>query len=212
MEQSKKFVLLKAFLPGTSFEFYKKRIEKEMRINGYYHPQQIVVRVLDELLPTMRSDITPKMYQEMEEAKKNSWRNDQNRQVRLEAASRLSQLVFGQERVDPLFYKIYTKIKKTENSSFRETSLHALRAVITQAGDKMSEPIRKSILAKKTRSAAAGCFGALFRHLPADELVTLFNDYLIQDDPSLDWTLRHGKSACLSVALKEAAENVYTPE
>jgi hypothetical protein len=35
---------------------------------------------------------------------------------------------------------------------------------------------------------------------------------LIQDDPSLDWTLRHGKSACLSVALKEAAENVYTPE
>jgi hypothetical protein len=35
---------------------------------------------------------------------------------------------------------------------------------------------------------------------------------LIQDDSSLDWTLRHGKSACLSVALKEAAENVYTPE
>jgi hypothetical protein len=30
-----------------------------MRINGYYH-LQIVVRVLDELLPTMRCDITPK--------------------------------------------------------------------------------------------------------------------------------------------------------
>jgi hypothetical protein len=67
---------------------------------------------------------------------------------RSESSSRLlSQLVFGQERVDPLFYKIYTKTKKTENSSFKETSLHALRAVITQAGDKMSEPIRKSILA-----------------------------------------------------------------
>ncbi|EFX60775.1 hypothetical protein DAPPUDRAFT_123009, partial [Daphnia pulex] len=72
MEQSKKFVLLKyinslcvdkfmtwACLPGTSFDVYKIRIEKEMRINGYYH-LQIVVRVLDELLPTMRCDITPK--------------------------------------------------------------------------------------------------------------------------------------------------------
>ncbi|EFX72837.1 hypothetical protein DAPPUDRAFT_325875 [Daphnia pulex] len=60
----------KAFLPGTSFDVYKKWIEKEMRINGYYHPQ-IVVRVLDDLLPTMRCDITPKrsLYQEMEESK-----------------------------------------------------------------------------------------------------------------------------------------------
>jgi hypothetical protein len=77
----------------------------------------------------------------------------------------------------------------------------------------MSEPIRKSILAslqsmlshpeEKTRSAAAGCLGALFRQLPADELVTLFNNYLIQDDPSLDWTLCHGKSACLSVTSRK---------
>ena len=86
----------------------------------------------------------------------------------------------------------------------------------------MSEPIRKSITATlqsmlshsedTTQSAAAGCLGALFRRLPADELEALVNECLIHDDPSLDWTLRHGRSAVLSVALKEAAEQVYTAE
>ena len=32
------------------------------------------------------------------------------------------------------------------------------------------------------------------------------------DDPSIDWTLRHGRSAVLSVALKEAPAEVYRPE
>jgi hypothetical protein len=32
------------------------------------------------------------------------------------------------------------------------------------------------------------------------------------DDLPLDWTLRHGRSAALSVALKEAAPQVYTDD
>ncbi len=150
------------------------------------------------------------------------WLSDADQQVRLEASTALGQFIVIQTQADPLFYKIYTRIKKTEDSSFRETSLHALRGVITLAGDKMSEPIRKSILAilqlilshseDTTRSTATGCLDDLFRHLPADELEALVNDCLIHDDLSLDCTLRHGKSTCLSVALKEAAEQVYTPE
>ncbi|XP_057374386.1 stalled ribosome sensor GCN1-like [Daphnia carinata] len=148
--------------------------------------------------------------------------SDPNRQVRLKAATALSHLIVIHTRADPLFNELYTSIKTTDDSSIRETSLQALRGVITPAGDKMSEPIRKSILATlqsmlshpedTTRSAAAGCLGALFRRLPADELEALVNECLLHDDPSLDWTLRHGKSAVLSVALKEAAEQVYTAE
>ncbi|KZS15891.1 Translational activator GCN1 [Daphnia magna] len=148
--------------------------------------------------------------------------SDPNRQVRLKAATALSHLIVIHTRADPLFNELYTTIKTTDDSSIRETSLQALRGVITPAGDKMSEPIRKSILATlqtmlshpedTTRSAAAGCLGALLRRLPADELESIVNECLIHDDPSLDWTLRHGKSAVLSVAMKEAAEQVYTPQ
>jgi len=125
-------------------------------------------------------------------------------------------------RADPLFNELYTSIKSTDDSSVRETSLQALRGVITPAGDKMSDPIRKSILGTlqgmlahpedTTRSAAAGCLGAMCHRLPADELESVVNDCLLNDDQSLDWTVRHGRSAALSVALKEACEQIYTPE
>ena len=125
-------------------------------------------------------------------------------------------------RADPLFNELYTSIKSTDDSSVRETSLQALRGVITPAGDKMSDPIRKSIVGTlqgmlahpedTTRSAAAGCLGAMCRRLPADELESIVNDCLLNDDQSLDWTVRHGRSAALSVALKEACEQIYTPE
>ncbi|EFX68150.1 hypothetical protein DAPPUDRAFT_260523 [Daphnia pulex] len=59
----------------------------------------------------------------------------------------------------------------------------------------MSETICKSILTTQqsmlshpeedSRMAAAGCLGALFRHLPADELEALDNDCLIHEDPSM---------------------------
>jgi len=131
-------------------------------------------------------------------------------------------LIVIHTRADPLFNELYTSIKTVEDSSIRETSLQALRGLITPAGDKMSEPIRKSIMATllamlshpedTTRSAAAGCLGALCRRLPADELSSLAGECLLTDDPSADWTLRHGRSAALSVALKEAPDQIYTAE
>lgn len=148
--------------------------------------------------------------------------SDPNRQVRLKAAAALGHLIVIHTRADPLFNELYTSIKTVEDSSVRETSLQALRGIITPAGDKMGEPIRKSIVATLVsmlahpedtiRSAAAGCLGALCRRLPADELSALAAECFLSDDPSLDWGLRHGRSAALSVALKEAPEQIYTPE
>ena len=104
----------------------------------------------------------------------------------------------------------------------RETMLQALRGIITPAGDKMSEPLRKQVhntllgmlghSEDVTRAAVAGCLGALCRWLNPDQLHTTLHDHLLCDDASMDGTLRHGRSAALSVALKEAPSAVYTKD
>ena len=106
--------------------------------------------------------------------------SDPHRQVRLKAATALSHLIVIHTRADPLFNELYNGIKTADDPSIRETSLQALRGVITPAGDKMSDPIRRSIVTAlmtmlshpedTTRSAAAGCLGAVCRRLPTDEL------------------------------------------
>lgn len=72
---------------------------------------------------------------------------------------------------------------------FRETMLQALRGVLTPAGDKMTEPMKKQVFATLssmlghsedvTRNAVAGCFGALVRWLSPDLLAVAFNDHLL---------------------------------
>uniref|UniRef100_A0A1B6KTU5 TOG domain-containing protein n=2 Tax=Graphocephala atropunctata TaxID=36148 RepID=A0A1B6KTU5_9HEMI len=86
----------------------------------------------------------------------------------------------------------------------------------------MSEPLRKSVYQTLTnmlshpedvtRSAAAGCLGALTRWLNPDQLCATLTDNLLQDDVSVDWTLRHGRSAALMVSLKEGPTCVYTDD
>lgn len=98
--------------------------------------------------------------------------------------------------------------------------LQALRGLITPGGDKITEPLRKQIYATLTamlahsedvtRSAVGGCLGALCRWLAPDQLDDALNHHILKDDPNDDWTLRHGRSAALFVALKEAPAIVYT--
>ncbi|RZF42658.1 hypothetical protein LSTR_LSTR001453 [Laodelphax striatellus] len=148
--------------------------------------------------------------------------NDANRQVRIKAAAALSQLIVIHTRADPLFTDLHAGVRNAEDPAIRETMLQALRGVTTPAGDKMSEPVRKtvhntllSMLAHPedvTRSAAAGCLGALCRWLTPEQRHVTLNDHLLQDDTPLDWTIRHGRSAALMVVLKESASIVYTEE
>ncbi|XP_033358048.1 eIF-2-alpha kinase activator GCN1 [Bombus vosnesenskii] len=145
--------------------------------------------------------------------------NDSNRQVRLKAAYALSNLIVIHTRVDPLFTELHTGIKTGDDPAIRETMLQALRGVLTPAGDKMTEPMKKQVFVTLssmlghpedvTRNAVAGCFGALIRWLSLDQLNIALNEDLLCSDTSVDWMLRHGRSAALFVALKESPTTIY---
>ncbi|XP_024940665.1 eIF-2-alpha kinase activator GCN1 isoform X2 [Cephus cinctus] len=146
--------------------------------------------------------------------------NDSNRQVRLKAAYALSNLIVIHTRADPLFAELHIGIKTADDPTIRETMLQALRGVLTPAGDKMTEPMRKQVFATLsnmlgysedvTRNAVAGCYGALLRWLTPEQLAAAFNDNLLCNDVNADWMLRHGRSAALFVVLKESPGTVYT--
>ncbi|XP_021942062.1 eIF-2-alpha kinase activator GCN1, partial [Zootermopsis nevadensis] len=148
--------------------------------------------------------------------------NDSNRQVRIKAATALSHLIVIHTRADPLFTELHTGIRTADDPAFRETMLQAMRGVISPAGDKMTEPLRKAVYVTLTgmlghpedvtRAAAAGCLGSLCRWLSSEQLHATLTDHLLYDDLPLDWTVRHGRSSALSVALKEASPQIYTDD
>ncbi|KAK0092981.1 hypothetical protein PV326_000188 [Microctonus aethiopoides] len=145
--------------------------------------------------------------------------NDNNRQVRLKAAYALSNLIVIHMRADPLFAELHTGIKNVDDSAIRETMLQALRGVLTLAGDKMTETMRKQVFVTLssmlghsddvTRNAVAGCYGALLRWLTPEQLLSAFNDHLLCNDSNAEWQLRHGRSTALFVVLKESPATVY---
>ena len=155
--------------------------------------------------------------------------NDLNRTVRLKAGIALSHLIVIHMRPDPLFNELANGIKgSADDTSVRDTYLQALRGCLEPAGDKMSAPIRRQILPQllaltdntgvgggavvedTSRSAAAGCLGAFLRWLSADEADMVMNNHILaSDDVSLDWTVRHGRSTALFVALKETPARIF---
>ncbi|XP_043511247.1 eIF-2-alpha kinase activator GCN1 [Frieseomelitta varia] len=145
--------------------------------------------------------------------------NDSNRQVRLKAAYAISNLIIIHTRVDPLFTDLHTGIKTGDDPAIRETMLQALRGVLTPAGDRITEPMKKQVFATLssmlghpedvTRNSVAGCFGALIRWLSPDQLNIALNEDLLCNDTSVDWMLRHGRSAALFVVLKESPTTIY---
>ncbi|XP_043189397.1 eIF-2-alpha kinase activator GCN1-like isoform X4 [Amphibalanus amphitrite] len=148
--------------------------------------------------------------------------SDPHKQVRLRAATALGRLIPIHTRVDPLFTELHTSIRTAEDTGVRDTTLQALRNLVGPAGDKMSDAVRSPVLTtllellshpeESTRLAAAGCLGTLCRWLPADELHVAYRDTMLDDDAMLDWTVRHGRSAALYVALKSAPDQVLTED
>ncbi|CAG5089337.1 Similar to Gcn1: eIF-2-alpha kinase activator GCN1 (Mus musculus) [Cotesia congregata] len=145
--------------------------------------------------------------------------NDSNRQVRLKAAYALSNLIVIHTRADPLFAELHSAIKNSDDPAIRETMLQALRGVITPAGDKMTDVMRKQVFVTlssmlghpedATRNAAAGCYGALMRWLSPEQFASACNEHLLSHDVNADWQLRHGRSTALFVILKESPATVY---
>lgn len=148
--------------------------------------------------------------------------HDQNRIVRIKSGYALAKLVMIHTRADPLFVEMHNGIKANDDSGERETMLQALRGLITPAGDKMTEPLRKQVYATLismlnhpedvTRSAVGGCLGALCKWLSPEQLADALNNHLLREESNEDWTLRHGKLTALYVALKECPSTVYTAE
>lgn len=155
--------------------------------------------------------------------------NDTNRTVRLKAGIALSHLIVIHMRPDPLFNELINGIKgASDDVSVKDTYLQALRGCLEPAGDKMSAPIRRQILPQllaltdntgatgglvvedTSRSAAAGCLGAYLRWLPSEDADSVMNNHILaEDDADLDWTVRHGRSTALFVALKEAPSRIF---
>lgn len=115
--------------------------------------------------------------------------NDPNRVVRLKSGNALGYLILIHQRPDPLFMELHNTIKNTDDVAVRETTLHALRGIISPAGDKMTEPLRKQIhqtligllghQEDVTRVCAAGCLGALCQYLTPEQLTTTLTEHLL---------------------------------
>ncbi|XP_058447618.1 stalled ribosome sensor GCN1 [Malaya genurostris] len=145
--------------------------------------------------------------------------HDPTRIVRIKAGHALAELIVIHTRPDPLFIEMHNGIKNADDSAVRETMLQALRGLLTPAGDKMTEPLKKQIYGTLagmlghpediTRSAAAGCFGALCRWLNPDQLDDAMNSHLLNEDYGEDTILRHGRTTALFVILKEYPAAVY---
>ncbi|KAJ8312745.1 hypothetical protein KUTeg_010118 [Tegillarca granosa] len=147
--------------------------------------------------------------------------NDPQRSVRLKAASALGKLIVIHTRVDPLFTELHNGIKNAADTSVRDTMLQALRLCLNGAGKKMTEALRKQIMATlqgmlgiqedTTRSVSAGCLGSLCSAMSEEELADTLIQHLLDNDTSVDWMLRQGRSIALYVALKESPEAIWKP-
>merc|ERR1719510_2023047 len=148
--------------------------------------------------------------------------NDTNRTVRLKAGAALAHLITIHTRPDPLYNELHSGIKNCDDAGVRDTYLQALRGCVSVSGDKLAAAIRRGMTATllsllshaedSTRSTAAGCLGCMLRWLPHEELGPVVTETLLQDDTSLDWVIRHGRSTAIFVTLKESPSLLHSDD
>ncbi|KAL3270236.1 hypothetical protein HHI36_009292 [Cryptolaemus montrouzieri] len=147
--------------------------------------------------------------------------NDPSRIVRLKAANALSHLIVIHQRADPLFTELHNLINRTDDMAVRETTMHGLRGLISNGGEKMSEGVRKQILETlrqadqmwrqepTTRMCAAGCLGVICQWLTPDELdLLLIREVLCEDCENSPFD-QNIAALILSVLLKESPGKVW---
>jgi hypothetical protein len=137
----------------------------------------------------------------------------------MKAGVAIAELIKIHMRPDPLFVEMHNGIKSQDDTAVRETMLQALRLVTTQNGDKISEVLKKQIYSTLTsmlnysedvtRSCVAGCLGALMKYMTEEMVDDALNNHIFNEDFGEDWSLRHGRTAALFVALKETPATVF---
>ncbi|XP_049305778.1 eIF-2-alpha kinase activator GCN1 isoform X1 [Bactrocera dorsalis] len=143
--------------------------------------------------------------------------HDSNRSVRMKAGQAISELVIIHSRPDSIFNEIHNGIKSNDDPSVRETMLAAIRLSINLAGGKMSECLKQQLSVTLlnmighsediTRSASAGCLGALLKYLSIQQVDDLLELQILVAGNG-DGLLKHGRTAVLFVALKESPSTI----
>ena len=145
---------------------------------------------------------------------------DGNRSVRLQAAISISCFSTVHSRIDALFTELINNLKNSVHNELcmKETAYYALRLSITQVGNKLSDAIHRQIIETviteldssidSYRVTAASCLGALCASISAPDLESIAKAYLLNDDPSEFWTIRHFRSIVLRIAIKEAYQRI----
>lgn len=138
----------------------------------------------------------------------------------MKAGAAIMELIKIHPKPEPLFTEIHNGIKNADDSLIRETMLHALRGILINNGDKMSELMKKQIYATltsmlnysedMTRLCVAGCLGSFAKWMSTDMLEDMLNSHIFNEDFGEDWSLRHGRTATLFVILKESPSIVVT--
>lgn len=146
--------------------------------------------------------------------------NDQTLAVRQKAAWALGLLTVLHTRVDSLFTELRNGLKNNEDNAIRETILQALRTIILNAGAKMGEAIRALLLETllelldstkdEVRVNAGAALGALCQVLSEAEVKTLLKDSLLDINPTMDWTVCHGRAVALSYGLFDAPSKLFS--
>ncbi|XP_053962827.1 eIF-2-alpha kinase activator GCN1 isoform X1 [Anastrepha ludens] len=147
--------------------------------------------------------------------------HDPNRAVRMKAGQAISELVMIHSRPDPIFNEIQSGIKSSEDSAIRETMLAAMRLIISLAGGKMSDSLKKQISTTLlnmighsediTRSVAGGCLGSLLKYLTVQEVEDILENHILVVSND-DGPIAHGRITVLFVALKESPAMIITPK
>jgi len=145
---------------------------------------------------------------------------DPLRSVRLKSAQALAHLVPIHNKPDPLFQEMFTLLKQAEDTAIRDTAIFTLRSMITQGGDTMAEPTRKTITSyllallgsaeESTRLVAGGCLGVLLKWMTLPEMDGTLTLLLTEKDDDADVFIRHGRTTSLSVGLKDSAGIIYS--
>ncbi|XP_011194571.1 eIF-2-alpha kinase activator GCN1 [Zeugodacus cucurbitae] len=147
--------------------------------------------------------------------------HDSNRSVRMKAGQAISELVIIHSRPDSIFNEIHNGIKCNDDPSMRETMLAAIRLSINLAGEKMSVCLKQQICTTLlnmighsediTRTASAGCLGALLKYLTPQQVDDLLEHHILIAGNG-DGLLKHGRTAVLFVSLKESPSMIITPK
>ncbi|XP_019853006.1 PREDICTED: eIF-2-alpha kinase activator GCN1 isoform X2 [Amphimedon queenslandica] len=143
---------------------------------------------------------------------------DPNQPVRSQAVTGIIELVELSPRVDSVFNEIHSSIKKTEDTSLRNTLLEALCGVLKSAGKRMSDKHKLDIkdtliqlqntVHEGNRFKSANCLGIILMYLSDAQLVDIMKNDVINLTGIGDWGVLQSKGITLKSAIDTDTDRI----